>query len=269
MHSGEFFGRRLHARRANGLSFDDSLHAPASTLAPHAHSNSFLALVAAGEYRETIDGMSYERRGGDVVLHRAGEIHANRVGDHGARVISIELGPEWMARMSCLDVDTANRSGARMRPTGRFAPRLAREIRAGDQASVLALESLTLEILSEWMRAREHAGRRRGSQPWLERVRTALEERYREPLTLAVLAEVADVHPVHLAREFRRTFGCTVGEQIRRLRVDHACRELEQTSDSIADIAARAGFSDHSHLARLVRAYTGCSPRELRRLGRG
>src|SRR5258706_10929600 len=107
MRSGEFFGRRLHARCAGGLSFNDSLHAAGSSVGPHAHSYAFFAVVVAGCYRETAQGASYECRAGNLVFHHAGEIHSNRIGDEGARVISIELGSGWMERTAQLEAGAA------------------------------------------------------------------------------------------------------------------------------------------------------------------
>ena len=39
-------------------------------------------------------------------------------------------------------------------------------------------------------------------------------------LTIAALGFTVEVHPVHLARTFRREYGCTPGEYLRRLRIE-------------------------------------------------
>jgi AraC family transcriptional regulator len=95
-----------------------------------------------------------------------------------------------------------------------------------------------------------------------------IEERYAEPWSMAALAEIAGVHPVHLARAFRRSTGKTVGQYFRELRIRHACEELRSTSHSIEEIALRAGFTDPSHLSRWIRRTTGLSPRDIRRFAR-
>jgi AraC family transcriptional regulator len=69
---------------------------------------------------------------------------------------------------------------------------------------------------------------------------------------------------VHLARTYRRHRRQTVGDRIRELRLDHACRWLATTCDSIADIALRCGFADQSHLARLMRRRLGVTPSQYR-----
>jgi AraC-like DNA-binding protein len=91
-----------------------------------------------------------------------------------------------------------------------------------------------------------------------------LHERYRESITLQELAADSQVHPVHLARAFRKRYGCSVGDYVRRLRVAGASMEITGSQMSIAEIASRNGFSDQSHLCRVMREYTGRSPRQLR-----
>jgi AraC family transcriptional regulator len=82
------------------------------------------------------------------------------------------------------------------------------------------------------------------------------------------LAQSVGVHPVTLARAFRRAFGCTVGEYVRSLRIDRATHQLAQTELSLAEIALEAGFSDQSHFSNLFRRHTGFSPFRFRQVVR-
>jgi AraC family transcriptional regulator len=74
------------------------------------------------------------------------------------------------------------------------------------------------------------------------------------------LAHVAGRHEIHIAREFRRFFGVSVGEFARRLRIDQAARLLVRSNASISDIALESGFSSHSHLCREFKARFGVTP---------
>src|SRR3546814_1164076 len=64
--------------------------------------------------------------------------------------------------------------------------------------------------------------------PWLHSVLEQIEDEFCRPHSLESLAETAGVHPVHLAREFHRRFGCTVGHYIRQRRIE---RSEEHTSE--------------------------------------
>jgi AraC family transcriptional regulator len=74
---------------------------------------------------------------------------------------------------------------------------------------------------------------------------------------------------VTLARTFRRTFGCTVGEYLRRLRIERAAEQLVSGDLPLAEIALAAGFADQSHFSNVFRRRTGVSPSAFRREARG
>lgn len=99
---------------------------------------------------------------------------------------------------------------------------------------------------------------------WLERAKLMLEERFAEPNKLSEIAAEVGVHPVHLAREFRRSYGSTVGEYLRKLRIEYACRQLMITDHSPARIATAAGFADQSHFARTFKRMQGTTPGKYR-----
>jgi len=74
----------------------------------------------------------------------------------------------------------------------------------------------------------------------------------------------AGVHPSYLARTFRKFYGCTVGDYVRRLRVDYAVRELKESDKSLAEIATAAGFYDQSHFTHEFKSHLRMTPAEFR-----
>ena len=103
---------------------------------------------------------------------------------------------------------------------------------------------------------------------WLRQARDFLHDRFSESLTLNVVAQAVGVHPVHLAREFRRHYHCTVGGYVRNLRIECARSELVTSETPLADIALAAGYSDQSHFTTAFKRQTGLSPAEFRRIFR-
>lgn len=87
---------------------------------------------------------------------------------------------------------------------------------------------------------------------------------FRRHHTLESLARTAGVHHVHLARQFRRRFGCTVGHYIRQRRVEFGCHRLTASLDPISEITLDAGFTDQSHFTNVFRHLVGMSPGEFR-----
>ncbi len=80
--------------------------------------------------------------------------------------------------------------------------------------------------------------------------------------------DTAALHPVYAARAFRRFYGCSPGQLVRRERLARAARSIRSTDEALADIADRCGFSDQSHLTRELKRALGQTTRPLRRLGR-
>jgi AraC family transcriptional regulator len=148
-----------------------------------------------------------------------------------------------------------------------LATKLYNEFRLMDETAPLAIEGLMLEIVAEATR-RTQATPGRGIPRRIERAKEFLHAHYQESVRLEQVAEAIDAHPVYLAREFRKHYRCTVGEYIRRLRVELACSRLSGSDEPIAKVALSAGFSDQSHLTRALRSFTGLSPAKYRKVYR-
>jgi AraC family transcriptional regulator len=100
------------------------------------------------------------------------------------------------------------------------------------------------------------------------RVRRAVEfmhENLAQPITLADMAQVADLSAFHFVRMFRAATGEPPRKYLTRLRIEAACRRLEQGVTSITDIAYGCGFSSPAHLSSALRRHTGMSPTQYRR----
>src|SRR6266576_3781366 len=100
---------------------------------------------------------------------------------------------------------------------------------------------------------------------WLAEARDFVHGHFNDPLNLTQIAQTVGVHPTHLARAFKRHYQGSVGEYMRRLRLDWASKQLRTSEDSIAQIAAAAGFYDQSHFIHTFKRSTGFTPAEFRR----
>ena len=138
-----------------------------------------------------------------------------------------------------------------------------REFLEPDGAAPLAIEGLTLEMLAEASRRRLPALDRKPPR-WLVQAQDLLRARFTERITIAEIAAAVGVHPVHLAREFRCFHHCTIGEYLRRLRIERACEQLRKSQTSLAAIACEAGFSDQSHFSRTFKRLLGMTPATYR-----
>jgi AraC family transcriptional regulator len=260
---GSFYGESQGSRRAGGFTLCESRYAPGERIPTHKHEYAFFYFVLRGSSTENFGGRARVAAAGTLVFHPAGESHANHWHAAG-HCLHLELAPATVARArefgAALDRPAEFRGGW----PAWLAGRLYHELAAADAVAPLALEGLALELLAEVSRP-AGVSAREPSPRWLRAARDFLHAHFVDQVSLAEAAAAAGVHPSHLARVFRREAGCSVGEYVRALRVDFACRELAGSDRPLAQIAVDAGFTDQSHLTRCVRQRTGLTPAAFRR----
>ncbi len=263
---GMFWGQPLRSSEIRGLTLTDYTYRPSLRVAPHCHESAYLSIVLSGGYEESLPGGERTCRDGTVTLHPPQERHADRFGEQGARIFTIEFEARWLASATdghqTLDRPAVFRGGMIASLMVRASAELARM----DDVSPLAIEGLAYETLAEAMRGARNGGR---APRWLQRTWELVADQCRERLTIAELAAEARVHPAHLTREFRRTFGMTIGDAIRSRRIEIASDRLARSDDPIAQVALDAGFASQSHFSTMFRRVTGTSPALYRRRARG
>jgi AraC family transcriptional regulator len=73
-----------------------------------------------------------------------------------------------------------------------------------------------------------------------------------------------NVHPVHLTRQFRQTYGMSPREYRTVQLVKRAATLVVGTDAPLSRIAHECGFADHSHMCRAFRHVAGWNPSRLR-----
>jgi AraC family transcriptional regulator len=258
--------RRLAGRRFDGLTLGEIAYERGFTFLRHWHSNARLVFTIAGTYEETFGRRRRTCVPSSMVVRPPGEEHEQEYHAETAVAISVDLPPAWSDRL-CDRTDVLSRSGEyRGSRFGRIAATLHTELRRPDAAAELAIEAAILEAAVEAARGGPWEGA--GPPRWLARARDFVHARYDEPFRVADVAREADVHPTHLARVFRKHVGCSVGEYVRRLRVEHARDLLTTTDRPLVDVAIQAGVADQSHFSKVFKRVAGATPAEFRALHR-
>ena len=95
----------------------------------------------------------------------------------------------------------------------------------------------------------------------MHRVFEAIDRQLDQPLDLAQLAAVAHFSPFHFHRLFAAWTGETLGDYLRRRRVEQAASRLvAQPRLSVLQVALSVGFGSGEAFARAFKAHFGCSP---------
>lgn len=85
------------------------------------------------------------------------------------------------------------------------------------------------------------------------------------PASLAVESELTSQKLIRLTKKL---YGITPTQLIAKIRIAAACRLLEETNKSIADIALCCGFTDHSAFTRAFKSSTSVTPSVYRNQSR-
>jgi AraC-like DNA-binding protein len=198
-----------------------------------------------------------------VVFGPAGASGPTPLDEERARWIEVRLGPTLARYTDPLDSPLWYVEGG---PPAWVMARLYREFQAEDELASGIVSGLVLNLIAAMVRTRD--GSERLGDGWLAAVATILRSRYAAPPSMKEIAGAVGVHPVSLARGFRRRFGVSPGSYARQLRVEQASRELAATRTPVRLIAAGAGFANTSHLTRTFKLESGMTPHAYRRLFR-
>jgi AraC family transcriptional regulator len=258
--------KKLRTAHVSGFTLTEGIHPAGSSLPWHTHDGPTICFVLRGAFTEISAGETLACTPAMLKVTPAGERHWDRFDRGDARGLLIEAEPARAEALrphaAVLDQHLAFHGGL----PAAIARRIYEELRVMDDAAPLAIEGLVLELLAAATRRSNggHAGG--GGRPgWVLQARDFLHADLAARRTLSDLAVAVGVHPVTLARTFRRSFGCSVGEYLRRLRIERAAVQLGGSDAPLAAIALAAGFADQSHFSNLFRRETGMSPSAYRR----
>ncbi|GLU45956.1 helix-turn-helix transcriptional regulator [Nocardiopsis ansamitocini] len=264
-----------HARywRHPGLPGMDLLRARfvRHTFTRHVHDTYTVALIESGVEEYSYRGQLHRVGPGDLGLVDAWEPHTGQAG----------IPEGWSYRVLYPSRELIGEVAAEAGITGTFSyrdsrvvdPEAASLVRMAHQAAEggdsLAASSLTRIALDLLVRRHARAAIRR-PEAALPSARAAvlaadlLGERLLDPPALEELAATAQVSPFALLRAFRNTYGLPPHAWLNQQRV-HRARTLLSQGDTPAEVAARVGFADQSHLTRHFKRHVGVPPGAFRR----
>ncbi|WP_158821912.1 AraC family transcriptional regulator [Granulicella sp. S156] len=259
---GEYYGKVVKATETSAMTLSEVTYRSGLSTPKHCHKQAMVVVSLEGLSTQLYGNKPTVCKPWSVSFHPPEEVHWDHFYAPGVRDLNIEIAPDKLSTFR--DYSSAfDRPFTSMGWEPRqIAAKLYREFREFDELSPLAIEGLLIELLVE--ASRRQASRHSAPPIWLRQAREILRAQFAQSMTLTDLAQSVGVHPVHLAREFHRFFCRTVGQELRQLRIECACREILESKKTLGEIALIAGFSDQSHFTRTFKRMTGMTPIQFR-----
>ena len=189
--------------------------------------------------------------------------------DADAILVAIDSGRLALAAAeeSTLDAQLLERFTGCDRMLFDYALRLVKESADGFPNGPLFWNDLASGVITSLLARHSsevrHRARGRLGQDVFKRLKAYILARLDAPIDVTALADVAGRSPFHFSRVFARSVGMTPHRYVVHLRLQRATELVRDGRGSLAEIAARTGFADQSHLSRWVRRVHGVSPSDL------
>ena len=260
LRGGEFYSPVQARLSANDVVLSE-LRQPCARLVPrHEHELAYITLVLGGHYLEGDHGKLEELRPLTAVFNPVGVAHSTVIGPAGASMFTVEFRTENMRALGLRLPESTTYDcgiGSMFWPGMRLFAAFKSE-----SCDLLMLEGHIFELLGAITDSER--GREKAAPRWLSQVKERLHAEFRERLRMRDLARDAGVHPVHLARAFRKFEKQSPGEYQQRLQLRAACELLRSPEWPLAEIAAECGFADQSHFTRVFRRMAATTPSRFR-----
>ncbi len=187
--------------------------------------------------------------------------HENLFGPLGARVISFipkdPLFQEWLNQKEITGLKWFHGVEA-----SRVIIRLLRLVKGRPDPN--EVEDSLIDLFG--LQSTSKRLRQKAKPDWLVLLEQRLRDEFEQPIRTRDLASWVGLHPVYMARVFRKYFDCSIKEFIGRLRLKRAMHDLSIDQHSLSHIAYDLGFADQSHMTRVFNKDLNISPGKFRKL---
>ncbi|MDN3584599.1 helix-turn-helix transcriptional regulator [Mucilaginibacter flavus] len=226
----------------------------------HEHEHPSLVFILSGGCAEKRQCGNYERRAADLTYLHAGEAHETIFTSIPTRYLSLDIKPTALSENNIREERLIN--AIHQSPDAKFLIlKMYREMLHNDAHSTDSIHMLFYQLICT-----SQTIHKKKIPAWITIVQEILHDRWNETITLLELSQVSGVNPITISKHFSSFFGCTLGDYLRKQKVERSLSLIKHTATPLTQIAYLCNFSDQSHFIRNFRNYTSLTPKQYQKL---
>lgn len=260
---GKFFGVTHKRLETEPYTFVDVKGFASKYTPVHTHETAHFVFVINGGYNATIKDKNFLCSSTTVLYHPAGTTHRDHICSESGQFMTVSLSPKVNKQL--LDGMKSIKYSTNINRTEIFwlGRKIYRELYMVDELSEIVLEGCANELLAFVTRDLDKSNKLPG---WLKKAHELINDSCNSRITISEIADIIGIHPIHLARTFRRFFNCSPGEYLRQCRMNFATNLLLTSEKSLAEIALLSGFADQSQFTRSFKKNMNTTPQKFRQI---
>ena len=258
LRNGQYLGSNKQSYDAGGIILTVTEYHNKVFEGWHAHENIHISLIIKGGNREERKQRNTAALPGTLLFYHQDEPHRNLHTSHPSKNINLEISREFMQQYELGENEIEKM--ARHPDAGFSLLKMYREVGEADHFSATSIQMLLLGLIAGTKKLPQ-------KQPlWLKTITDFLQDNWQQHPGLNELARLSGVNPITVSKHFSKYMGCTLGEYMRKLKIQHALRLIPAGTLSLTQVAYHCGFADQSHFTRNFRQLTHFLPKAYQKL---
>lgn len=259
LYKGQYSGDVVQRSQVDDILITNTVYALNNNIPNwHYHENLHFCFVFQGGKSETKKSTKYTQQYGSIFFYHSEEMHRWVSPLPISKSINIEVGRGFLEKYNVTERQIKNALEKNI-DSRAIILKILKEMNLNDLQSQLTINALLLELISY-----KSSNYSTTVPNWVKTLNELLHDDAEMNHSLSELASILDIHPVTISKNFRKYFGCTLGEYRRRLKISKSIDLIKNSENSLSEIAFECGFSDQSHFIRNFKQRTGFLPKDFR-----
>lgn len=260
LEKGTYIGKKVQEHHFGYIITSETTFVEGHNSEWHYHANPHFSHILYGGSKELRQGQSEHNGAGEGLYYYPGIAHRNEGYKEGTRIFNLELEPGFFEQYG-LDMPPAAlmfECQAQLNARGLIKAMYNHYLH--DAESHLAIQQICVSLIHSFKKDEKYF------PEWVPKIKAMMHQHWDQTLSLPMLSQALDLHPVTISKYFSRYFDCSAGEYLRRIKVDRAAALIRSNTHSLTAISYLCGFSDQAHFTKTFQRIMGMLPLQYRKL---